>query len=173
MLNTQLLGKLCLFPAVCLGVACADPASDDTEQTTDHVMSTLDRAVDYQNGDFVLLNEQAIPSVAVAGAEVRVWVSRGAVDEYRTVKQKSGVQALPEGAAIVREVFRNGALEKLTLLAKGPPGTNPELGDLWFAVVDKDGNILPDKAGAPQVGNLAECVACHKTRVNNAFLFGI
>lgn len=162
-----------LFVSFELLAGCAGSLDDDTEQSTDHVSATLDRAVDYRGGDFVLINEQPVPSSAVAGAEVRVWVSREAVDEYRTAAGSVGVRELPEGAAIVREVFRGGALEKVTLLAKGPPGTNPQLGDLWFAVFDAQGEILPDKTGAPQLGNLADCVACHQTRAAHAFLFGL
>jgi hypothetical protein len=167
MLKAQLLGELCLAAAlyVC-ATGCADP-DPETEQTTDHVTETLARATDYQSAEFVLINEVPRPSLAVAGAEVRVWVSREAVEAYR------GAEVLPEGATIVREVLRSGVLEKITLLAKGPPGTNPELGDLWFAVFDAQGNVLPDKAGVPQLGNLADCIACHKTRAERAFLFGL
>ena len=71
------------------------------------------------------------------------------------------------GTVIVREVLdANGQVAKLTLMAKGPNGYDPTLGDWWFGEADPTGT--PTK-----MGRLTECHSCHVPRANEDFLFGV
>lgn len=84
----------------------------------------------------------------------------------------SGVRA-PVEAQIVREVLdESGRVVRLTMMAKGPPGYDPTLGDWMFAVTDPDGVPVVDD-GVVQLGRLAACHDCHADRAADDFLFGV
>ena len=77
------------------------------------------------------------------------------------------------GTTIVREVLdTTGRVSKLTVMAKGPTGSDPTLGDWWFAVTDPGGTPLIEN-GTPMVGRLTQCHGCHLDRPQDDFLFGV
>ena len=74
---------------------------------------------------------------------------------------------------IVREVLDgSGALAKLTMMAKGPVGYDPTLGDWWFAETDALCNPLMD-GSSELVGKIEACHECHADRAGDDFLFGV
>jgi len=78
------------------------------------------------------------------------------------------------GTLIVRKVYgATGAVEKITLMSKGPAGYDSTIGDWWFGVTDPSGVPLPDGNGGYQVGRLTECHGCHIPHANNDYLFGV
>ncbi len=80
---------------------------------------------------------------------------------------------LTEGAVIVREVLdAKGQVEKLTLMVKGAPNSNPSVGDFWFGVTDPSGTPLVVD-GQRQMGQLSACYSCHQMRANDGYLFGV
>jgi hypothetical protein len=124
---------------------------------------------------FTEVTRDAYPSVAAPGASVREWVSPFALAAYAMISP--GVTGsnvtLPEGAAIVRAVIdADGGVDELTVMAKGPPGYNPDLGDWWFGVTDPAGAPLETDAG-PLLGRLPECYSCHTPRSADGYLFGV
>jgi hypothetical protein len=116
------------------------------------------------------------------------WVSAESFDLYSRISPEDGgapINAdLPVGAIIVRAVYGKvsagtpdnpGPVTKLTLMSKGPPGYDQDLGDWWFAATDPNGNPIdyPDSS-APQDGIMKECHSCHQLErgLPNDFLFG-
>jgi hypothetical protein len=101
---------------------------------------------------------------------------------------------LPTGTIIVRAVYNlpdaggfEAGVQYLTVLVKGPTGTNQSVGDWWFGVTDPNGNpcstastysacpiVFPDggaEVGLPMTGT---CESCHTGRgVANDYLFGV
>jgi hypothetical protein len=77
------------------------------------------------------------------------------------------------GTLIVRQVFdADGNITKVTLMAKGPRGYDPTLGDWWFGVTDPSGVPLSDDSGV-QAGRLTACHGCHLPRADDDYLFGV
>ncbi|HXX69537.1 MAG TPA: hypothetical protein VEK07_20300 [Polyangiaceae bacterium] len=112
------------------------------------------------------------------------WVSADAAAAYAQIAPDVDAAdvSLPTGSIVVRAVYAladagsDGAVQYLTVLVKGPPGTNPIVGDWWFGVTDPDGNplLLPD--GGPEVGfpMTGTCESCHNARGSSVdYLFGV
>jgi len=112
------------------------------------------------------------------------WVSADAAAAYAQIEPDVDAAnvTLPTGSIVVRAVYAladagsDGAVQYLTVLVKGPPGTNQIVGDWWFGVTDPNGNplLLPDggaEVGLPMTG---ECESCHNARGSaNDYLFGV
>lgn len=146
--------------------ACAEPRDELDE-------AALERVGEYHG--LAQLNARPYAST-VAPATISVWFGGGAIGDYLRIRPDttgSGAVLAP-GALIVREVLnRDGsAVDKLTVMCKGPAGYDPTLGDWWFAVTDPAGTPLEDERG-PMVGRLAGCHDCHVDRAADDFLFGI
>lgn len=99
----------------------------------------------------------------------------GDIANYRRIHPEgasTGVR-LAVGTTIVREVLdANGRTAKLTVMAKGPSGFDPSLGDWWFAVTDPLGVPLVEE-GAAMIGRVVKCHDCHRDRERDDFLFGV
>lgn len=123
--------------------------------------------------DFPPVSRAPYPSTTGA-FDVTVRVSQ-AKDSYAKIHPDSDGSkvTLPVGTMIVREVLAgDGEVHKLTIMAKGPPGTSPSLGDWWFAVTTAQGiPLLHD--GALQIGPMPECQSCHLERASDGYLFGV
>ncbi len=108
------------------------------------------------------------PYLSTVGAfDINVFV-HGDVKTYRSIHPESTTTAkLDVGTVIVREVLgTDGKVAKLTLMAKGPAGYDPTLGDWWFGEADP--------AGTPtKMGRLTECHGCHVPRADEDFVFGV
>lgn len=99
----------------------------------------------------------------------------GDVTDYRKIRpDRAGANVkLTPGTVIVREVLdASGQVSKLTVMAKGPPGYDPTLGDWWFAVTDPSGVPLTED-GVVLRGRLTQCHNCHIDRARDDFLFGV
>lgn len=123
---------------------------------------------------FVPVNRVAYASTAASGIEINVWATSADIASYAEIApEQSGSHVdLNPGAMIVREVSKNGAVVKLTLMVKGPPGYNPDLGDFWFGVTDPYGVPLVEN-GAKLTGKLSQCYSCHIPRKDDGYLFGV
>lgn len=108
--------------------------------------------------------------------QIEVWIDPAAATSYQRIRpdQKGANVALPEGTLIVREVLgADGKITKLTVMGKGAAGTNPALGDWWFAVTTPTGVPLEEN-GAPLSGKLTQCYSCHDQRgAADDYLFGV
>lgn len=113
---------------------------------------------------------------SIASNQVSVWVMTPDAAAYEAIRPEvDGSNAMvPRGTVIVREVLdASGQVAKLTMMAKGPEGYDPTLGDWWFAVTDPLCNPLSDDAGAEMVGRMEACHECHADRAADDFLFGV
>jgi hypothetical protein len=115
-------------------------------------------------------------SAGAPGALVEEWVSANAVEVYDEIVPDAGGGGdlvMPVGSILVRAVVDDGGtVAKLTLMAKGPRGYNPALGDWWFGVTDPSGVPLEEDGGA-MVGKLDGCYGCHLPQRASDFLFGV
>jgi hypothetical protein len=117
----------------------------------------------------------AKPYVSAVGTfDIDVFVA-GDIGDFRKIHPEttgSGV-TVTIGTVIVRSVLdAGGNVSKLTLMAKGPPGYDPTIGDWWFGETDATGTPLVD-GGVVQVGRLTACHTCHLPRATDDFLFGV
>lgn len=123
---------------------------------------------------FAAVSRQSYASAAAA-ARVNVWVTAADWGDYtRIAPDKSGSGAsLAPGAIVVREVLDgSGAVAKVTLMAKGPAGYNPTVGDFWFGVTTPDGTPMV-AGGVMQMGKVQSCFGCHVGRASDGYLFGV
>ena len=111
---------------------------------------------------------------SVGSFDISNYVSGDAADYRRIHPDASGSHvAVAPGTVIVRAILDGrGAVSKLTVMAKGPAGYDPSVGDWWFGVTDPRGVPLDDGNG-PQVGQMSDCHSCHLTRASDDFLFGV
>jgi hypothetical protein len=114
-------------------------------------------------------------SSAAVGSNVSEWVSTPSEEAYLEISPEiagSNV-VLPVGTTIVRAVLESdGGVKELTVMFKGSPGYNAELGDWWFAVTDADGWPLETDAGS-ELGKLSGCYSCHIPRAHDGYVFGV
>jgi len=145
----------------------------DSGETWDQ--SNLDVMTTHQG--FVRIDAHAfVSAITPPTADVDVYVDPLGAATYRLIDPgRTGSNAkIPIGTQIVRAVLDgNRAVAKLTMMAKGPPGTDPTLGDWWFAETDPDGTPLDGDDGAPLVGALTTCQTCHLDRASDDYLFGV
>lgn len=155
----------------CIATSVGDEGDPDTEAST--VMSSL---ATYR-GRFVAIDRAPYAS-AIGSFAIVDYVDPAAAPAFRAIHPESAAPnaPLPVGTIIVREVLAadGKTVAKLTLMAKGPTGYDPTLGDWWFGVTDATGAPLPDPStGQPQVGRLTACHGCHAPRAAQDFLFGV
>jgi hypothetical protein len=139
------------------------------------LLATVANAAYRTSRAFVHVTHAPFASRAAAGASVELYVSAFAGADYARISpDASGSHAsLPRGALLVREVQDGaGTVAKLTLMAKGPAGFNPALGDWWFGVTTPVGVPLVTDGGR-QTGPLPACFACHDERGDDDYLFGV
>ncbi|HEY0194574.1 MAG TPA: hypothetical protein VGC42_25855, partial [Kofleriaceae bacterium] len=75
---------------------------------------------------------------AIGDFDIDVAINSDARD-YRTIHPDGPATnvTFPEGTMILRKVYdATGAVSKVTLMAKGPAGYAPTIGDWWFGVTD-------------------------------------
>jgi hypothetical protein len=114
------------------------------------------------------------------------WVSTDAAAAYAQISPDPDAGpanvALPTGSVIVRAVYDlpdagyDGAVQYLTILVKGPSGSNPIIDDWWFGVTDPNGNplLFPDGGSEVGLGMTGQCDSCHTGRGSaNDYLFGV
>jgi len=149
----------------------------DAAQPDGHMMDALDKTMldrAATNRGFARINRA--PYASTLGAfDIDVSINQDARDYRKIHPETSGSNVvMPVGTVIVREVLdANGAVTKITLMGKGPPGYDATLGDWWFGVTDPSGVPLPATNGGVQVGRLTECHGCHLPRATDDYLFGV
>ena len=150
-------------------MGCTVGTVDATNTELDE--SSLERVETYQVMDRI----NARPYTSELGPfSINCYVT-GDVTDYKKIhpaQTGSNVTVAP-GTVIVREVLdASGKVSKLTVMAKGPPGYDPSLGDWWFGVTDPRGVPLVEK-GVLMLGRLTQCHDCHLDRSRDDFLFGV
>jgi len=143
---------------------------------TQHVLEAFDYKMLVEAGrvgGFTQINAAPYPST-LGAFNINVLVNDNA-RQYRAIHpDTTGTSVeIPIGTMIVRQVLdASGHVTKVTLMAKGPLGYDPTLGDWWFGVTDPDGVPLSDASGL-QLGKLTACHSCHIPRSTDDFLFGV
>jgi hypothetical protein len=126
---------------------------------------------------FVRIDSRAfVSAITPPTVDVDVFVDPVGATAYRRIDPgRTGSGAtVPVGTQIVRAVLDDhGAVAKLTMMAKGPTGTDPALGDWWFAETDPGGMPLTGDDGTPIMGAVAACQTCHADRAADDYLFGV
>ena len=171
MSSTRSLRTLALAAAAAASVLAG--CVDAMPSLQDEDLSALGAAANYRN--FTRVSARPYPS-AIGVGMINVWVSPEAAAAYAAiVPGQTGSNArLPVGAMIVREVLdEQGQVKSLTLMAKGPFGYAPELGDWWFGITAPDCDPRLQEDGAWSVGRIERCQSCHEPRVNDDYLFGV
>lgn len=159
---------LVLASAACAGCVVGVGATDSDP---DLDATTLAALHEYQSATKI----NARPLASLLGPfDVNYFVA-GDVAGFRRIHPEpsgSGVTLAP-GTVIVREVLdERGRTAKLTVMAKGPRGFDPSLGDWWFGVTDPRGVPLVED-GELLIGRLQQCHDCHRERTRDDFLFGV
>lgn len=157
-------------PASPAGSATPDAAFDD-----EAVLGVI-AGQEYETSSSFLRVSVPYPSLAAPGSLVTEWISAGAAAAYASIRPDGGSTGavVPVGTVIVRDVLNDaGAVRKVTLMAKGPPGYNPAIGDWWFGVTDPSGVPVGDGDGGVMLGKLGGCYSCHLLHGGNDFLFGV
>jgi hypothetical protein len=155
-----------LFAASCAGCMVGDSGTDTQLDAT-----TLDVTGNYHA--LTRINNKPYGS-SLGDFEINSYVWGDLADYRRIHPEENGSHVMVAvGTVIVREVLdASGGAAKLTVMAKGPPGYDPSLGDWWFGVTDPAGKpIIED--GVPKLGRLTECHECHLERAADDFLFGV
>ncbi len=191
-------------PLVALGpLGCSDGATNQLNTGTGATLvtttpgPTIDSAAvlaSVANGAYATSpNYKQISTTYISSKDpfyIAEWVSTDAFDTYSLVNPADGGapanEIMPVGATIVRVMYQQtnmpgfsisnpGPVTHLTIMSKGPPGYDPDLGDWWFALTDPTGTPMPyANSTAPQDGQMLECHSCHKMQrtLDNDFLFG-
>ena len=162
-----------LVCASCWGCDVGEVSSTGTGSTDDAALDATALQAATTWNQLPEINTQ--PYVSAVGAfDINVYVA-GDVADFRKIHPEttgSGVRVSP-GTVIVRSVLdAGGNVTKLTLMAKGPPGYDPSIGDWWFGETDPAGTPLVEN-GALQIGRLTACHTCHLPRATDDFLFGV
>jgi len=150
------------------------PATVDAAFDGEAVLAVI-RGEQYQTSSSFVECSVPYPSVAAVGSLITEWVSVDAVPAYEAIVPDGGAAGvvLPVGSILVRAILNDaGAVSKLTLMAKGPAGYNPALGDWWFGETDPSG--VPEIVdGGAMIGRLTGCYSCHIPQSGNDFVFGV
>jgi hypothetical protein len=166
---TIVTGVLLLNSCTDAGFNAPDPGSN-WEASFDADIMVL--AADYPSWPQV--NRRADAS-AIGAYDVNIYI-HGDAEQYALIHpgSTSPSQPMAAGTVIVREVLdATGNVAELTLMAKGPAGYDPTLGDWWFAHTDPRGQPLPDDTGGLQIGRMLFCHTCHIPRQDQDYLFGV
>ncbi len=147
-----------------------DASGMSTESDFDRAMMQI--ASSYQT--FPQIN--SAPYMSSLGTfQINLYV-QGDVRDYWSIHPDttpSKPVSIEVGTVIVREVLdAQGATSKLTVMAKGPSGYDPTLGDWWFGEADPQGQPLVEN-GAVRLGRLDDCHGCHIPRATSDYLFGV
>jgi hypothetical protein len=157
--------------------SCADDSQQSTGEAVDiDEQAVLAAAAHYRDGSqFDRVSGSSYPSALGTTSYIDLYASRTASMQYALIDPgASGSKAIvPVGGIIVREVLdENAKPQRLTILAKGPAGYNPTIGDWFWAVTDLNGTPVVEN-GVPRTGRLADCYGCHVPRAADDYLFGV
>ena len=157
-------------------ISCTDelgpPDAPGSTQETALDEATLALAANYKA--FTQVNAR-VDASQIGSYDINIYVT-GDVDAYESIHPETSATVAPLaiGTLIVREVLdSSGGVSKLTMMAKGPAGYDPSLGDWWFAEADPQGQPVVDN-GVLEAGQLVDsCHSCHIPRQTEDYLFGV
>lgn len=147
--------------------ACDVGAVSSSTDASSYDTTTLAQALGYRS--FAKVDSRSYTS-SVSAYSIDVYATGDVATYMKIHPEVSGSNmTIASGTIIVREVLdASGATQELTMMAKGPPGYDPTLGDWWFADTDPSGAVL-----GTSLGRVAACHGCHIPRATDAFLFGV
>jgi hypothetical protein len=160
-----------LVSASCSGCVVGEVSTQTSPDDADLDATALQYATTWNQ----LPRINAQPYVSSLGSfDINVFVSGDAADYRKIHPETTGSHvSVSVGTVIVRNVLdENGHVSKITMMAKGPPGYDPTIGDWWWAETDPSGTPLVEN-GVTQVGRLTACHSCHLPRATDDFLFGV
>jgi hypothetical protein len=158
-----------------MGYPSSEPAAGSGTVDEASILASVAGGAYRQGARFEAVSGAPYPSAIAAQTDVDVFVTTADYAMYARISpdQSGSGASLAPGATIVREVLdASGAVSKLTLMVKGPPGYNPTVGDFWFGVTTPDGTPVVDN-GVTQLGKVSACFGCHMPRASDGFLFGV
>ena len=160
----------CKFAMV--GLSCALMAACSLDEVEEAPPAGLERISAFE----ATMTRTSSPytSNLAPNPQIELWItkeSKALYDKISPTAQGSKVR-LPQGALIVRAVYEGAQVKKLTVMGKGAPGSNPIVGDWWFAVTTPRGVPL-EEGGQQLAGKLPQCVTCHDERGADDYLFGV
>ena len=158
-----------------MGYPSSEPAAGSGNVDEASILASVAGGAYRQGARFEAVSGAPYPSAIAAQTDVDVFVTTADYAMYARISpdQSGSGASLTPGATIVREVLdASGAVSKLTLMVKGPPGYNPTVGDFWFGVTTPDGTPVVDN-GVTQLGKVSACFGCHMPRASDGFLFGV
>jgi len=158
-----------------MGYPSSEPAAGSGTVDEASILASVAGGAYRQGARFEAVSGAPYPSAIAAQTDVDVFVTTADYAMYARISpdQSGSGASLTPGATIVREVLdASGAVSKLTLMVKGPPGYNPTVGDFWFGVTTPDGTPVVDN-GVTQLGKVSACFGCHMPRASDGFLFGV
>lgn len=107
------------------------------------------------------------PRPVVSYAHGENWVGIYANDlAAETYKARGGPYAVC--AAIVKPIFEGmdgGAVKRLTIMVKMPPGYDPDHGDWWYGDSESTGTVIG------KGGRREECISCHVVAEETDYVF--
>lgn len=151
-------------------------AAPDVQVNDESILSLVTNGAFRTAKGFTEVTNAPFPSQAGVTADVSEWVNVVGANAYDQISPDEGSAdvSVPVGTMVVRAVLgADGGTAKLTLMFKGPPGYNPDLGDWWFGVTDPNGVPAVLDGGATEVGRLTQCYSCHIPRSGTGYLFGV
>jgi len=158
-----------------MGYPSSEPAAGSGTVDEASILASVAGGAYRQGARFEAVSGAPYPSAIAAQTDVDVFVTTADYAMYARISpdQSGSGASLTPGATIVREVLdASGAVSKLTLMVKGPPGYNPTVGDFWFGVTTPDGTPMVTN-GVMQMGKVQSCFGCHVPRASDGYLFGV
>jgi hypothetical protein len=169
------LAPVTFLSLACLAGGCTENSDPSTMVDESALLARVQNEAYSGSLVFQRVNLVAWKSGLAPNPNIDTYVDRDGASEYTQIApEKDGSGAdVPVGTMIVRQVLdQDGAVAKITLMAKGPPGYNADCNDFWFGVTDPLGQPLITD-GRRMTGHLEQCYSCHQTRPHDGFLFGV
>lgn len=117
---------------------------------------------------FVLINKAPRMSMHALASTVNVWVPSDIAPTYRAIDPNgSSMASFDPGAMLVKEhLDAQGAFAGMTVMFKGPAGTNAQVDDWYWVRMTKDFAVA-------EKGAIGYCIGCHSATPDSDFAFGI
>ena len=165
----------CALPAAaCIDLDPSAPADPAAPVSIDEI-TVIAYVSHYRDPEMFDQISEPYPSALAGTAWIQLYSLRSATSQFdRIAPEVNGSNAvIPAGGIIVREVLDDSMTPlRLTVMAKGPAGYNPNLGDWYFAVSNLQG-VPQVKDGVPRSGRMVDCYGCHVPRAGDDYLFGV
>ncbi len=170
----------CTFLALSSATGCTLEAIE-IPPDDDAAMETMVREIvaqaRYRTSEYRRMNGAPYPTELHDTDRINVYAPDWAVADYARIEpaRAGSGMAMDPDCVIVREVIGDdGAVSKVTVMAKAEPGYYPEGGDYYYGVLSPDGQrFVTGDDGRTLSGRLDLCATCHADRAGDDYLFGV